>query len=749
MVRGMSESELEQALRPVRDHFFGANVTLNTVLSAHLRASGLHPSGETWSMAKTAMDEGASFEEAVATAGGPEPRVNGAETGHQAGSAPAAGSPASSGPAATPPGQSTQRSSDVVYQEVPAIDLRAPTHARPQAPPLDGDEGLEWFPKRYGVGDIDGEGASKLLGTPNLAPVSVLVRETAQNSWDARLPGRDLEFTMNLREMSAQEVETLRGRVFTRDAGPIEVSTTLGSAPVWALEISDRGAKGLGGPVRNDLAIPTGQPTDFIDLVLNIGAPRDVHLGAGTYGFGKTISYTTSRLGTVLVWSRTSHEGQLQHRLIGSAFGPSFEHDGKRYTGRHWWGRVPEDEERVEPATGREAQSLAENVFVRHFHGDETGTSILILDPVLGGDDREEDARALVESAVWHLWPKLVEPSAGRARMRISVQLNGVPLEIPDITTHPVLSAFADALTAVRRAQGEGGPEPTHPTEVMAVEMFRPVRLLGHVAVTRFPRVEWEAAARDVVPLDEPVSHVALMRHDAELIVRYSKRPELDSAAVQWCAVFKPVEDTDDAFSLSEPPSHDDWVASSVKDRKQKQIVNVALTRIREHVDEILAAESGVEDAPERTSDASVAELADSLASLMGPVPGSAPRRKKAPDRGSRPTRPRVKIAEYVMEEAHSGRRRVGIRCALDSQDGPRRIAAEARVGVEGGGAETDDDLVHALGWTTERPSADGEAGFSADTPLLEPDGDAWFFADIVDDLVADFDVRVVTEEEQ
>ena len=48
---------------------------------------------------------------------------------------------------------------------------------------------LEWYPKRFAPGDMDGTTNENLLGQTELSPLEILIRETAQNSWDARLPG--------------------------------------------------------------------------------------------------------------------------------------------------------------------------------------------------------------------------------------------------------------------------------------------------------------------------------------------------------------------------------------------------------------------------------------------------------------------------------------------------------------------------------------------------------------------------------
>ena len=233
-----------------------------------------------------------------------------------------------------------------------------------------------------------------------------------------------------------------------------------------------------------------GVDTDFIDLVFNIGAPRDAYLGGGTYGFGKTISYVASSVGTILIWSRCEGSSGLEHRLIGSAIGDGFNMDGLRFTGRHWWGNAIASEGRVEPAVGDLAEELGEAVFATRFDRDVTGTSILILDPQLGGDSPEKSVELLAEAVVWNLWPKLLAEQSGRSRMNITVQLNGTPIALPSIEQHPVLSGHAQCLLAVRAAQAGSDPAALplrYPVNVEEIWLRRPLKLLGHLALTRYP----------------------------------------------------------------------------------------------------------------------------------------------------------------------------------------------------------------------------------------------------------------------
>lgn len=563
---------MQRALAPVREYFSGREVSVNTVLAAYLRSNGLPVAGRPWEAAKRAIGQGVGFKEAVLLAA----------------SRPAAGN---------------------VSAAVPLNEL--PT-------PFEGYS-LGWFPKQFSPGDIDGVGAKRLLGTPTIDAASVLVREMGQNSWDARGKSPGIDFILNLRLLEEPELESLRRRIFTGNAPKTGLAELLRRDKIWALEVSDRWTTGLGGPIRNDLAIEPGADTDFIDLVFNIGTPRDVRLGGGTYGFGKTISYVASSVGTILIWSRCEGFDGLEYRLIGSAIGDAFNMNGLRYTGRHWWGNTGASGGRVEPAVGDLAKELGEAVFASQFVSDATGTSILIIDPELGGDSPEKNVDLLANAVVWNLWPKLLANQGRRSRMNISVRLNGSPIEVPAIERHPVLSGPAECLLAVRAAQAGCDPADLplrYPVTVEEIWLRRPVKLLGHLALTRYP-----FPPRSEFPI--PSHSVTYMRHQAELVVRYAKGEKLDVEGFQWAGVFKPVSEVDDSFALSEPPAHDDWVPQAVDDKSKRSEVKTALIRIREAAERYLAPRKPSVASSEAPP--SAAHVGDMLADLLGGLEGSAP----------------------------------------------------------------------------------------------------------------------------
>ena len=245
---------------------------------------------------------------------------------------------------------------------------------------------LDWFPAPFLPGGVEGQGVKRLLGSPQISPTAVLIRETAQNSWDARRGDGAVSFLVDHRVLDRELVDTLRRDVLTGKHSGLGLREVLGREQLRALEVSDRGTVGLDGPTRNDRTYTAGASTNFVNFVFNLGSAQGAASGGGSYGFGKSISYVASGCGTILIWSRCQEGNRLQHRFIASAIGDVFDHGGRRFTGRHWWGRnVPDPDGmmRVEPVVGDEAQALGERLFSRPFRGARDRHINLDLGPVL------------------------------------------------------------------------------------------------------------------------------------------------------------------------------------------------------------------------------------------------------------------------------------------------------------------------------------------------------------------------------
>ncbi len=573
---------------------------------------------------------------------------------------------------------------------------------------------LEWWPKQFGPGDIDGDGALKLLGQPNLHPVSVLVRETAQNSWDARVE-ETIRYWIHGRTLRGRALNSLRDRVFANPGKGLTLRNVLAKSSLAVLEISDRGTGGLGGPLRNDRA-HEARTTDYIDFVLNIGAKRDKQHGGGTYGFGKTISYIASTAHTILIWSRSREGKRIESRLIGSAFGDCFELRGKRYTGRQWWGRKVDRGAMVEPLLGEEADDIARKVFASSFEKDETGTSLMIIDPSLLELDLPHLVDSCGEAILWHLWPKLVEPpgAEGRAPMQISLKLEDDDVAIPDPKSHEVLGGYVQALQTVRSVQS-GAEAPTSPLiSVSEIRIQRPQATLGHLAICTSPAASKISALKtedrdSIAPIESPTHSVALMRSAAELVVTYLDLPRSPVEGVSVAGVFRCTPEADKYFAASEPPAHDSWEPKGMLDRIAKRHVNVGLRNIRDAWKHVVSGTSSGRSASTGGSEGFLAsELSDMVPSIDG---GRASRSRTAVPggggggTGGRRSQPKLRITKS-SSVPFTDIATVAV-VSFELEDWAPGFVVECKAGIGyDGGTDQDDNLVKVEGFTRGLPGA-------------------------------------------
>lgn len=658
-MKQFSAEELLTALAPVQRHHRPGDVTVNTVLAAYLRAADLRPEGRTWEVASTTFRATNDFGRAVRAAVdeiGDEPNP-----------------PVFDGADSTRP---------------------ALTIATPMIGERLSDAPLEWHPQKFEPGAIQGAGAKKLLGTPHVSTEELLVRETAQNSWDARIGDRPVEFVLNLRNLSLEVANVLRESVFTGNVSGTRIRDALVAPQLRAIEISDRGTVGLGGPVRNDQAIPPGSVTHFIDLIFNIGATKSDLTSGGTYGFGKSIAYMVSEVGAIIVWSRCRTDRGSEDRLIASAIGDVFEMSGSRYTGRHWWGRTVSG--RPEPLVGKNAAELGRKIFAKPFQDDELGTSILILGPELGAPGPEDDAAVLMDAVLRNLWPKLLADDAGMVPMDVRIQIDGVDQPLPDPAHHSVLSGAVACLRAVRAVQtGEAPPPTLFPVEVHEIKRYN--EILGHLALTKYPA--------DPNGTEEDRSRaVTLMRSGAELVVRQLRRTAIAEPGFQWAGVFKPVGTLDYVFARSEPPAHDDWSPASLPDKTQRSQVKLALQRIQEVADRFVQPFTPSKSTESTTS---AAKVGDRLAGLMVGSVGSAPSKARStrPSAGSRNARASAQLIDSFWAEGSSRdwtRTTVVVRLNGGPLEGSN-VEMQIGIGTDGGTERTiDPEFLIDGGWVGE-----------------------------------------------
>lgn len=614
-----------------------------------------------------------------------------------------------------------------------------------------------WWSQKYAPeGSAGGGGIKRQLGLSQLDPLTVLVREAAQNSWDARRNEGPVDFTVSLEQLGERAPEWREALL----PGPHEGSE-LGLADALSedsivLFVTDRNTVGLGGPTRAGTRPAPGETPNFVQFIRDVGEPRDRVYGGGTYGFGKGIFYKLSRSGAILVDTRT--EGpQPQRRLIGAALGESYYVDDQRYTGRHWWG-VRHDLI-ADPLEGNEAATIAGRLGFPEFTDGASGTSIAIIGAKLGQEPDSEGgvlrtigsaAEFLGSSILWHLWPKFI-PDSDNQWMRFRVLVNGQEMHLPSPEELDEFVPFVESLQAVRRGEGSHYLRTVPPKDAGTVAV-------ALTAATVSSSSKLIDAAR---PFSLPSRHLARMR-TVELVVDYLSCPPCLDTRLAYGGVFKASLEADSVFATAEPPTHDAWIVGGLTGAAKGVVQNLSRF-LHKAVDE---AVNPNRPAPTTETPQGLGRISARLGALIPglsatggqPASGSS-NNGESDNRGSSqtngateatsntatsPGRPRI-IGDPVLEE-HDETLRFVARVSVPASRSDQSIRAAIDVVLDGGKAEGQGPEGAAVPTITGWRSIDGtEVIPGSDISLPSGNATEWFvYASHVDNAVVRFRVSRV-----
>lgn len=483
---------------------------------------------------------------------------------------------------------------------------------------------LDLYSKPRGAGDHTSGGRNKLLNaTSNITKAELLIRETVQNSWDAALTHEwNPSFLIDVYKPTIEAQDTLCDQVFYDVDPSMDVlDDRLTSSDTYVMEISDRGTIGLNGPVRASRVPRDRANANFNSLVFDIGSTKESATSGGTYGFGKTVAFDFSGVHTLVYWTATVNEsGQREYRFIASALHDEFSRNDRRYTGAHWWGQIIENS--IEPVIGDSAQQLGESIFNFHFNDEqeETGTSVLIVDPtvdrtehVADGDIHSrspvrtyEDASLLVEQLKHAIgknaWPKFVPYNGGTDDVPLDIRLalDGEQIDLKEFVNSQY-AVRSYGLQRIRAIQANEQCTATKPMNMMKDEDPIPIQLrppksllatreeifggrtdnvVGHLYVCEYA---------EVGPREAQSNHICFMRSEAELPAWYETVHDDQDSLIKWVAIFKPTPECDPHFAASEPPSHDAWTPNIADSAASKYVVERTLINVRSKLRQYLA----------------------------------------------------------------------------------------------------------------------------------------------------------------
>lgn len=338
---------------------------------------------------------------------------------------------------------------------------------------------MEWNFKEADPDSHDRKDASKqtVQSTSNLSPLQIFVREVLQNSLDNPLsPEEPVKISFDIQYLKGEEKKgfldamgwdafkshlkasrdemiKVRGGTMLSDPAKLEESDTV----LKLLFINDNNTKGLIGAEMPDDAEKYAGPHCFVGLCRNTGDnQKAAGTSGGTNGFGKTVLWKSSRIGTVLFYSKLSEKYESHDkRLFGHMRLESYSLGGASYRGLGFCGeRVTKDGKSYTVSRyDIDADSIATKLHFRK-RNDDFGTSILIVDfddPDTDDEDEnpKDTAENMIKATEEYYWPAIID---GRLEVCCTFKDKGItntvcaqPHERPD------LKSFIKAYSAIKR----------------------------------------------------------------------------------------------------------------------------------------------------------------------------------------------------------------------------------------------------------------------------------------------------------
>ena len=224
-----------------------------------------------------------------------------------------------------------------------------------------------------------GSSLLKLIQNNDMPVIDLLIRESIQNSLDARKNDSryvDVRFVVNEFESDAlnEKLEGITDKLNDR----------YGSQSYKYIAIRDSNTVGLTGKLHYS-EVRDNDYGNLLKLIYEISKPQDAAGAGGSWGLGKTVYFRVG-MGLVLYYSRIIDEsGQYASRLAASlvedenspdSLIPSYEGMSKR--GIAWWGQKI-GKNQTKPVTDDvEIENVLDVFHISPYQGDETGTTIII-----------------------------------------------------------------------------------------------------------------------------------------------------------------------------------------------------------------------------------------------------------------------------------------------------------------------------------------------------------------------------------
>ena len=475
------------------------------------------------------------------------------------------------------------------------------------------------------------------IATSTYSQAETFLRETLQNACDQKKNDvSQIEFVIDVFQV-AGEKKKLFDEFFSEarlSLDPLDFSKLKSAKTFEAMIVADKGTVGLVGPL--DASIDE-TPSNFAGFFFNVGRQSSESSSGGSFGLGRTVLTNASEYSTILVYSQFLQKGKLGKRFMGMAIRGTFAHGGRRYTGRHWFGKEPnKDSGLVNPFEDKDAEEYAKAFGMADYLGNETGFVAMVIgnalienpdSPTLAKSQREEIIKDIQLAACIYGWPHMLGSRKNRS-VNFKFCLDGNAIPEKDPAKMPGLSEFVKCYEALN-SQTEG----VESKDIYFSPGGAKKEPTGKLAWLNIPTSQSD---RDWAKKGSiPISAVALMRQ-ANFVVKYlDVTQKLDQISTR--GIFKSNLNFDADFRKSEPVAHDDWIPSKLQLKPNtRNPIKQTLENIKENFKELAGIKGEFQDGSASVILGNViGRLLDGLTLTGPPKPTKQDPRKPIPGGGT------------------------------------------------------------------------------------------------------------------
>lgn len=512
---------------------------------------------------------------------------------------------------------------------------------------------LDECPFIPGAGTINATGVIKNLNGSSLTPTEIFLRETVQNSYDAREPQRvngklvdsPLYYSLRAFRFTSSQYEKIQGLLFGN--GLTQHLYYKKNVRPWLapdmlnIEVTDRNTSGLVGNTEPSGVVGNQNFTNFVYFTGN-DKKKDKSSG-GSYGFGKAALFAFSKARTIVVYTKIRQENVFHSRFIVIS---SDERIDDSNCDRCWWGRKTYYSDRTRgtyaaPIMDAEADECALAIGMRPFPVGQTGTSILVLNAgpaVLPVDEYQNQktfdqvfCEDLPRYIVHWYWNKIYEK---RIEFHVEFEGKDIPLDDPS-AVYP----YNQFLRAYRKIT-ESSQDSSFPG-MKEIRAERPSVRLGKACVVSCPPMFAKYKSLfDVFDSKDPV--VAFMRGIGHIV--YYEKFSMPSSVLQTtcfgvfqadrtsCTSSGEPGEIDRYFRDIENQTHDHW--EHKKDQYHFNFLRIVTMNVRD----LVSGNCQTEIKPQVAQDISIVVqrmLGEKLMSYAGSYGGARKPLKDSPKGGS------------------------------------------------------------------------------------------------------------------